>query len=134
MSAGFLNDHSGPGKHLWMLGQNTQFWPSCAFTWDIIIVANHPGMSETLPEFGPMSWLCPRLVGMSQNPARITGCGTSINSVYYPTNFSLYISMFSWRGSCTITQNWVRSTKSRQGPEIFVCIFLFTTLSQVLLS
>ena len=51
------------------------------------IVANRPGMAGTVPEFGPVSRLCPGLpdmVAMSRNTARLhkSGCGSSINLVY----------------------------------------------------
>ena len=54
----------------------------------IIIVAKCPGLAGTVPEFGPMSRLCPGLpdfAALSRNPARLYKwrCGTSINSVYY---------------------------------------------------
>ena len=52
------------------------------------IVAKCPGLAGTVPEFGPMSRLCPGLpdfAALSRNPARLykRRCGTSINSVYY---------------------------------------------------
>ena len=52
------------------------------------IVAKCPGLAGTVPEFGPMSRLCPALpdfAALSRNPARLYKwrCGTSINSVYY---------------------------------------------------
>ena len=87
------------------------------------IVANCPGMAGTLPEFGPMSQLCPRLpdlVAMSQNTARLHkwGCGSSINLVYQ-TSFGPYISIFSGRGGWNLgagtkivgvaTQKWAWS-------------------------
>ena len=50
------------------------------------IVAKCPGLAGTVPEFGPMSRLCPGLpdfTALSRNPARLHNwrCGTSINSV-----------------------------------------------------
>ena len=52
------------------------------------IVAKCPGLAGTVPDFGPMSRLCPGLpdfAALSRNPARLHKwrCGTSINSVYY---------------------------------------------------
>ena len=54
----------------------------------LYIVAKCPGLAGTVPEFGPMSRLCPALpdfAALSRNPARLYKwrCGTSINSVYY---------------------------------------------------
>jgi hypothetical protein len=51
-------------------------------------------MAGTVPEFGPMSRLCPGLpdfAALSRNPARLHkwGCGTSINSVYYQLLFRI---------------------------------------------
>ena len=45
-------------------------------------------MAGTVPEFGPMSRLCPKLpdlMAMSRNPARLHkwGCGSNINLVFY---------------------------------------------------
>ena len=55
---------------------------------DTIIVAKCPGLAGTVPEFGPMSRLCPGLpdfAALSRNPAQLHKwrCGTSMNSVYY---------------------------------------------------
>ena len=61
-----------------------------SFTWSNskVIVAKCPGLAGTVPDFGPMSRLCPGLpdfAALSRNPARLHKwrCGTSINSVYY---------------------------------------------------
>ena len=87
------------------------------------IVANHPGMARTVPEFGPMSQLCcglPDLIAMSQNPALLHkwGCGSNI---------------FSGRGSQNlggVAQIVGVATQSERGPKIFTCALrAFFTMS-----
>ena len=55
-------------------------------SWPLYIVAKCPGLAGTVPEFAPMSRLCPGLpdfAALSRNLARLYKwrCGTSINSV-----------------------------------------------------
>ena len=66
---------------------------------DIHIVAKCPGLAGTVPEFGPLSQLCPGLpdfAALSRNPARLEVWHKHKLSIHVLSNFS---PMFSGCGS-----------------------------------
>ena len=76
----------------------------------LCIVAKCPGLVGTVPEFAPMSRLCPGLpdfAALSRNPARLHKWRCSVH---------VYISMFSWVWQYIITGKWVWSPKRGSGP------------------
>ena len=86
------------------------------------IVAKCPGLAGTVPEFGPMSRLCPGLpdfAALSRNPARLHKwkCGTSINSVYRTLSNTTY-----GKKIISILKNARFSGKGRQSLHIIIII------------
>ena len=103
------------------------------------IVAKCPGLAGTVPEFGPMSRLCPGLpdfAALSRNPARLYKwrCGTSINSVYYRISVRISrclvgVAVHDRPKVCVVDQKWAWSVNFRARFARVNTIFYFVPVS-----
>ena len=106
------------------------------------IVAKCPSLAGTVPEFGPMSRLCPGLpdfAALSRNPAQLHKwrCGTSINSVYYriSVRISRYLVGVAVRNRPkvgVVAQKWAWSVKFRSRFARIIYISHFVPVSHLI--